>query len=151
MRGLLLSLLLCTLLLPSLALGNQPLQMEPAGGELPKIDIVSSDDQGATWVNLFDCYVGRTIIEAPDGSLLASLWPYPADEGLYRSTDNGDTWGGPLALDRSSQPDCQRAARVSSKPTINAAAHVGSGLPSISSAGVPVSSAPSVSAIAPIA
>jgi len=51
-----------------------------------------SSDEGDTWTNLFDTFTGRTIIEGPDGELLASVWPYPQDEGLYRSTDNGNNW-----------------------------------------------------------
>jgi photosystem II stability/assembly factor-like uncharacterized protein len=55
-----------------------------------------STDEGASWENLNDVYVARTIIDGGDGNLYASIWPYPSDEGLYRSTDDGDTWGSPL-------------------------------------------------------
>jgi len=55
-----------------------------------------SSDDGATWDNLNDVWVARTIIDAPDGNLYASIWDFPQDEGLYRSTDNGDSWGAPL-------------------------------------------------------
>lgn len=51
-----------------------------------------STDDGNTWLNLFDSYASRVIMEGPDGNLYASVWDYPSDEGLYRSTDNGDTW-----------------------------------------------------------
>ncbi|MCB0807607.1 MAG: T9SS type A sorting domain-containing protein, partial [Bacteroidales bacterium] len=51
-----------------------------------------SMDDGDTWVNLMDAYTARTIIEGPDGELLASVWEYPQDEGLYRSTDEGANW-----------------------------------------------------------
>ena len=55
-----------------------------------------STDEGATWENLNDVFVARTIIDAQDGNLYASIWPFPSPEGLYRSTDNGDDWGNPL-------------------------------------------------------
>jgi len=52
-----------------------------------------STDDGATWENLNDVFIARTIIDAPDGNLYASIWDFPQDEGLYRSTDNGSSWG----------------------------------------------------------
>lgn len=55
-----------------------------------------STDDGNTWANLNDVYISRTIIDAPDGNLYASIWPFPQPEGLYLSTDNGDNWGAPL-------------------------------------------------------
>jgi hypothetical protein len=56
-----------------------------------------STDDGATWENVSDdVFVARTIIDAPDGNLYATIWPFPQNEGLYRSTDNGDSWGTPL-------------------------------------------------------
>ncbi|MCH8033555.1 MAG: T9SS type A sorting domain-containing protein [Bacteroidetes bacterium] len=55
-----------------------------------------STDDGATWENLNDVFIARTIIDAPDGDLYASLWDFPQAEGLYRSTDNGNSWGTPL-------------------------------------------------------
>jgi len=55
-----------------------------------------SVDEGATWENLWDVYNARTIMEGGDGNLYASIWPYPQGEGLYRSSDNGNTWGSPL-------------------------------------------------------
>jgi hypothetical protein len=55
-----------------------------------------STDDGATWQNLNDVFIARTIIDAPDGNLYASIWPFPSPEGLYHSTDNGDNWGTPL-------------------------------------------------------
>jgi len=55
-----------------------------------------STDDGATWENLNDVFIARTIIDAPDGNLYASLWDFPQAEGLNRSTDNGNSWGTPL-------------------------------------------------------
>lgn len=55
-----------------------------------------STDEGVTWENLNNVFVARTIIDAPDGNLYASIWDFPQDEGLYRSTDNGNNWGTPL-------------------------------------------------------
>ncbi len=55
-----------------------------------------STDDGTTWQNLNDVFIARTIIDAPDGNLYASIWPFPQAEGLYRSTDNGTNWGNPL-------------------------------------------------------
>ena len=55
-----------------------------------------STDDGATWENLNDVFIARTIIDGADGNLYASIWPFPQDEGLYRSTDNGTNWGNPL-------------------------------------------------------
>ena len=55
-----------------------------------------STDDGATWENLNDVFIARTIIDAPDGNLYASIWDFPQAEGLYRSTDNGSNWGNPL-------------------------------------------------------
>jgi photosystem II stability/assembly factor-like uncharacterized protein len=57
-----------------------------------------STDDGTTWVNVSpDAFIARTIEEAADGNLYACIWFFPQDEGLYRSTDNGITWGTPLA------------------------------------------------------
>ncbi len=56
-----------------------------------------STDDGATWENVSDdVFIARTIIDAPDGNLYASIWDFPQDEGLYRSTDNGNSWETPL-------------------------------------------------------
>ncbi|MCL4279924.1 MAG: hypothetical protein KJZ60_09630, partial [Ignavibacteriaceae bacterium] len=55
-----------------------------------------STDDGQTWQNVASAYNGRTIEEAFDGNLYASIWFYPQNEGLYRSTDGGDTWNGPI-------------------------------------------------------
>ena len=54
-----------------------------------------STDGGNTWQNQTFSFIARTIIEAPDGNLYASIWPDPnlfAAEGLYRTTNNGAVW-----------------------------------------------------------
>ncbi len=55
-----------------------------------------STDGGQTWQNVASAFNGRTIEEAFDGNLYASIWFYPQNEGLYRSTDGGDNWGSPI-------------------------------------------------------
>jgi hypothetical protein len=55
-----------------------------------------STDGGQTWQNVASAFNGRTIEEAFDGNLYASIWFYPQNEGLYRSTNGGDTWSGPI-------------------------------------------------------
>jgi hypothetical protein len=55
-----------------------------------------STDGGQTWQNVASAFNGRTIEEAFDGNLYASIWFYPQNEGLYRSTNGGDTWSGPV-------------------------------------------------------
>lgn len=51
-----------------------------------------STNNGNSWDNVFDAFVGRTIIDGTDGNLYASIWPFPLNEGLYRSTNNGTNW-----------------------------------------------------------
>jgi len=51
-----------------------------------------SIDDGDTWENLMDAFTGRTITYGADDNLYASVWPYPQNEALFRSTDNGDIW-----------------------------------------------------------
>ena len=58
--------------------------------------IRKSTDGGQTWQNVASAFNGRTIEEAFDGSLYASIWFYPQNEGLYRSTNGGDNWAGPI-------------------------------------------------------
>lgn len=55
-----------------------------------------STDAGQTWQNVASAYTGRTLEEAFDGNLYASIWFYPQNEGLYRSTDGGNVWLGPI-------------------------------------------------------
>lgn len=60
-----------------------------------------STDGGDTWTRVFPAYIARTIALKQDSILFASVWPIPAQtEGLYYSTNNGNTWnltwdGGP--------------------------------------------------------
>jgi hypothetical protein len=78
---------------------NQHLFVSTSSFNFPNGDmggVRRSTDDGATWENLNDVYVARTMIDGGDGNLYASIWPYPSDEGLYRSTDNGDSWGSPI-------------------------------------------------------
>ena len=58
--------------------------------------IRKSTDGGQTWQNVASAFNGRTIEEAFDGGLYASIWFYPQNEGLYRSTDGGNNWGSPI-------------------------------------------------------
>lgn len=51
-----------------------------------------STDGGQSWQNVASAFNGRTIEEAFDGSLYASIWFYPQNERLYRSTDGGTVW-----------------------------------------------------------
>jgi hypothetical protein len=74
-----------------------------------------STDEGTTWENLNDVFVARTIIDAPDGNLYASIWPFPSPEGLYRSTDNGDNWGSPLVT----VPTGDNIFSIAMNPTTN--------------------------------
>lgn len=55
-----------------------------------------STDDGQTWQNTASAFNGRTIEEAFDGNLYASIWFSPQNEGLYRSTDGGSSWGSPI-------------------------------------------------------
>jgi hypothetical protein len=55
-----------------------------------------STDGGQSWQNVASAFNGRTIEESYDGNLYVSIWFYPQNEGLYRSTDGGDTWGSPI-------------------------------------------------------
>ena len=55
--------------------------------------ISRSTDNGAHWEKVTgDLFIARTIIVGADDNLYASLWPYPSPEGLYMSSDNGNTW-----------------------------------------------------------
>jgi len=41
-----------------------------------------STDGGNTWQNLYNCYIARTIIQS-DYGVMASIWNYPQNEGIY--------------------------------------------------------------------
>jgi hypothetical protein len=58
--------------------------------------IRKSTDGGQSWQNVASAFNGRTIEEAFDGNLYASIWFYPQNEGIYRSTNGGDNWAGPI-------------------------------------------------------
>ncbi len=51
-----------------------------------------STDGGTTWENTVDVYNARTLYRSTTGKLFASYWPYPANEGLIYSTNNGMLW-----------------------------------------------------------
>lgn len=55
-----------------------------------------STDGGQSWQNVASAFNGRTIEEAFDGNLYASIWFFPQNEGLYKSTNGGDVWAGPI-------------------------------------------------------
>jgi len=81
-----------------------------------------STDDGQTWQNVASAYNGRTIEEAFDGNLYASIWFYPQNEGLYRSTDEGGSWGSPIY----SVPSGDNIFSIAVKPgTLNYSIFVG--------------------------
>ncbi|RKY95133.1 MAG: hypothetical protein DRQ01_00600 [Ignavibacteriae bacterium] len=75
-----------------------------------------STDDGATWENLNDVFIARTIIDGADGNLYSSIWDFPQDESLYRSTDNGDNWGNPLVTVPSGDNIFSIAVNISTNP-----------------------------------
>jgi hypothetical protein len=54
-----------------------------------------STNSGTTWVNDFQHYTARTLALGQNGYVFASSWDFPANnsEGLWVSTNNGETWG----------------------------------------------------------
>lgn len=51
-----------------------------------------STDEGNTWDNVLDGFNGRTLHLGENGAVFASFWPYPMDEAIYRSTNDGVNW-----------------------------------------------------------
>jgi len=81
-----------------------------------------STDDGQTWQNAASAFNGRTIEEAFDGNLYASIWFYPQNEGVYRSTDGGNVWLGPIY----SVPSGDNIFSIAVKPgTLNYSIFVG--------------------------
>ena len=57
---------------------NQHLFVSTSSFNFPNGDmggVRRSTDDGATWENLNDVYVARTMIDGGDGNLYASIWP----------------------------------------------------------------------------
>jgi hypothetical protein len=51
-----------------------------------------STNEGALWENPLSGFNGRTLHLGENGVVFASFWPYPLEEGLYRSTNDGVNW-----------------------------------------------------------
>ena len=51
-----------------------------------------STDGGDTWDNVLEGFNGRTLHLGQNGVVFASFWPYPMDEAIYRSTNDGINW-----------------------------------------------------------
>lgn len=51
-----------------------------------------STDEGNNWDNVLEGYNGRTLYLGENGVVFASFWPYPMDEAIYRSTNDGLNW-----------------------------------------------------------
>jgi hypothetical protein len=51
-----------------------------------------STNEGQSWENPLDGFNGRTLHLGPNGVLFASFWPFPQEEAIYRSTDDGINW-----------------------------------------------------------
>jgi len=54
-----------------------------------------STNSGTTWINSFQHYTARTLELGDNGYVFAVSWDYPANnsEGLWVSTNEGETWG----------------------------------------------------------
>jgi len=54
-----------------------------------------STNSGTTWINDFQHYTARTLALGENGFVFACSWDYPANssEGLWVSTNEGETWG----------------------------------------------------------
>ena len=51
-----------------------------------------STDGGANWDNVLEGFNGRTLHLGQNGVTFASFWPFPMDEAVYRSTNDGVNW-----------------------------------------------------------
>lgn len=51
-----------------------------------------SNDNGSSWQNVINAYNGRTLHLGKTGKIFASYWPYPSNEGMFYSTNNGLNW-----------------------------------------------------------
>jgi hypothetical protein len=51
-----------------------------------------STNDGASWQNPLEGFNGRTLCLGDNGVVFASFWPYPMDEAIYRSTNDGVNW-----------------------------------------------------------
>jgi len=54
-----------------------------------------STNSGATWINSFQHYTARTLALGQNGYVFAVSWDFPANnsEGLWVSSNHGETWG----------------------------------------------------------
>lgn len=54
-----------------------------------------STNSGTTWINDFQHYTARTLALGENGYVFACSWDYPANnsEGLWVSSNHGETWG----------------------------------------------------------
>jgi len=51
-----------------------------------------STDDGITWQYINSVYNARTLWLGTTGKIFASYWPYPQNESMFYSTDNGSNW-----------------------------------------------------------
>jgi hypothetical protein len=51
-----------------------------------------STNDGQSWENLLSGFNGRTLHLGDNGVVFASFWPFPLEEAIYRSTNDGDNW-----------------------------------------------------------
>jgi photosystem II stability/assembly factor-like uncharacterized protein len=51
-----------------------------------------STNEGQSWENPLDGFNGRTLHLGSNGVVFASFWPFPLEEAIYRSTNDGVNW-----------------------------------------------------------
>lgn len=51
-----------------------------------------SSNGGASWQNVINAYIGRTLRLGSSGKIFASYWLYPQNEGMFYSTNGGLNW-----------------------------------------------------------